>query len=257
MSLSPCWWYNLNEYGVPPAERKKRKAGCSSVCAQKSAYSSTALRVQSIGSSEGVWDQRTSGWKTMMLPPHWGGWWDMPQSLVCNWYCFDRKQFNAMSAKHNKATGCTFFPNGSLLLTPKVSFLTDLINCSAFTASLVNPLALCLITLVPTVLLIWGGGVAHGTEKQIRPKYKQQFHHYSPPPQRTRSLITPKDLSNVAGLVCLWGARKEKQRNWVLLPWFLPAVSFHLPSAMHEEGGGSLSSISWCCTKRYHPFIII
>lgn len=68
------------------------------------------------------------------------------------------------------------------------------------------------------MLLIWGGGsAAHGTEKQITPKYKQQFHHYSPQPQRTRSLITPKDLSNVAGLVCLWGSRKEKQRNWVLL----------------------------------------
>lgn len=54
----------------------------------------------------------------------------MPQSRVCNWYCFDRKQFNATSAKHNKATGCTFFANGSLLLTLKVSFLTDFINYS-------------------------------------------------------------------------------------------------------------------------------
>lgn len=60
---------------------------------------------------------------------------------------------------------------------------------------------------------------------------------------RTCSLITPKEQRNVASLVCLWGQRKEKQRNWVLLQCFLPAVSLHSPSAMHVEGGGSLSSI--------------
>lgn len=199
----------------------------------------------------------------MTLPPHWGGWWDMPQSLVCNWYCFDRKQFNAVSAKHNRATGCTFFCNGSLLLTLKVSFLTDFITYSTLLhlfcvfgkllGFVFNNLGIHYVANMG----VGGGGVAHGTEEEITPKYKQQFHHYSPPPQRTRSLITPKDLSNVAGLVCRWGSRKEKQRNWVLLQWFLPAVSLHLPSAMHEEGGGSLSSISWCCTKRYRPFIII
>lgn len=103
-----------------------------------------------------------------------------------------------------------------------------------------------LITLVSNLLPIWGE-----VQEGITPKFKLQFHHCG----RTRSLITPKEPSNVAGHMCLWGQRKEGQRNWVFIAMLPVRHLFAL--AFSDECGGSLSSGSWCCAKRYHPFIII
>lgn len=183
-------WINMESL-QQRGTKKEREAAPQA--AGKNAYCSTAIKVQSVGSPVSVRDLRPSDWTTMTLPRQWGAWWDIHQSQLCNWYCFDwrqalwyRKQFNVTSAKHY-VCGKLLCLNGSLLLTLEVSSTTDFANVDTalHPYSVFGQEAKCFERpqvfefnnlAIQSVANLEGG--AHDIQKGIMPKYKQQFHHF-------------------------------------------------------------------------------